>query len=1028
MVPDYYAMLGVDPTADRPVLESALARSQPAWSSGTRNPKTKHTYQSYLDQVPALRQALLSTPSARAAYDAEVAAARRAERDARLDLLQKKVRLRAAKGGLTVSDRRLLRDEAAKLGLTAEDCDRLVEPIPPRPEAPAEEDAPDPAVDTLDPVIRRQIRVALDHLRRRDLYDALGLPRDAPAAELQARADAERQRWMKKTQVTAEKTAWLEVVTLAQSHLGTPAARSRYDRTLAVAAEEEFGEALSFALKGLPRLDPGTEAAVLEEAAALGLLPKRAAQLLARACRAAGVGRDGKGSGSGRPGSSGVINAVTGPPRYLRCRQCSGVTDYEQVARSPGRAECRHCGAELHWVCPVCRRVRWVDEPRCVCGFPVESGEPLVRHFEAAQDAFRGRDYGSAFAHLRRVQELAPKHAGARKAVEKVKERVAEVDAARAAYEVAKGGVQLLAARRAVLAWGKLVDHASPDWRAAMIEVTRGVRDARAFAAKARARERTDPGAARALYRKGLALAADLPEAKAGLDRCPPDPPSDLSAVFDRDRVRLRWSPPPPDGLGPVGFAVLRKPDAALSHPADGLVIGETSAPEFEDDGVAPGQLVAYAVVSRRGGVDSVGAVAVGPLLLAADVRDVRVETRNREVDLSWTPPPGVTDVRVVRKRGGPPAGPQDGDRVEALPDSAHDHGLEPDRVYHYGIFAVYRQADGQATASPGVRVAAQPHTPVHAPEAPVVSTAPDGRLLIRWVEPPRGLVKLVRTDRPLAHPPGTRLAPAQVAAIVGDWLEVDLPDRAYDAPPPGVLWYYTPLAVWAGVAAVGRSAVYSDVPDPTDLRAARAGANQVQLRWRWGDRGGQTLVVYKPLSPPAGAEDPSAWAETVSRVDYDRAGRHTLSLPAEPAGPWHLAVFTLAAPAGGGPPVTSPGLEPSSRAVVAAPSPGVTLSYAFRPTGLLGRRWSVAFATAPAGAAVPPTVLVSNDRAVPLSTDDGVTAASFPAAHDGATFPLPAGLNPSQTRARVFADPRAEPDGLAPITLRHPEADPARV
>ena len=80
MVPDYYAMLGVDPGADRAALEAALARCQPAWSSGTRNPKTKHTYQSYLDQIPALRQALLGDPPARAAYDAELAAARRAVR------------------------------------------------------------------------------------------------------------------------------------------------------------------------------------------------------------------------------------------------------------------------------------------------------------------------------------------------------------------------------------------------------------------------------------------------------------------------------------------------------------------------------------------------------------------------------------------------------------------------------------------------------------------------------------------------------------------------------------------------------------------------------------------------------------------------------------------------------------------------------------------------------------------------------------------------------------------------------------
>ena len=166
MVADYYAMLGADPGADRASLEAALARCQPLWSSGTRNPKTKHTYQSYLDQIPEIRKALLGDPAARAAYDAELAAARRAERDRVLDELQRLVRLRSAKGGLTVSDRALLREHSDRLGVDPADLARLIEPIPPRPEAPVEVEAVEPPPDVLDPVTRKQIRVALDHLRR----------------------------------------------------------------------------------------------------------------------------------------------------------------------------------------------------------------------------------------------------------------------------------------------------------------------------------------------------------------------------------------------------------------------------------------------------------------------------------------------------------------------------------------------------------------------------------------------------------------------------------------------------------------------------------------------------------------------------------------------------------------------------------------------------------------------------------------------------------------------------------------------
>src|SRR5205823_1969698 len=103
-----------------------------------------------------------------------------------------------------------------------------------------------------------------------DLYDALDLARDAPVSEINTRTDAERQRWMNKSQVTAEKTAWLEVVSYAQSHLTKPDARARYDRTLGQQVEEELITSITFALQGLSRLDSGTRQALLDEAMARG--------------------------------------------------------------------------------------------------------------------------------------------------------------------------------------------------------------------------------------------------------------------------------------------------------------------------------------------------------------------------------------------------------------------------------------------------------------------------------------------------------------------------------------------------------------------------------------------------------------------------------------------------------------------------------------------------------------------------------------------------------------------------------------
>ena len=1018
MVPDFYAMLGISPDANRSTIESALARCQPIWSSGTRNPKTKHTHQSYLDLIPTIRPTLLGDPAGRAAYDSELRAAAAADRDKKLDSLQKLIKLRAAKGGLTVADMSLLRDETAKLGLAPEDLYKLTEPIPPKPESPTSDDTPDPAVETVDPVMRKQILVALSHLRKRSLYDALDLPRDASIREIASRADGERQRWMKKTQVTAEKTAWLEVVTLAQSHLTTPASRARYDQMLTLEAEENFKTAIHFALKGIANLDPNTKATLLEEASSLGILPDRAERLINRACGTLRVARSGN--------NEVPIEALIAPTRYLRCRVCHGLSNHAEVAKKSNTPSCKHCSQSLEWSCPVCKRTMWVDEPRCACGFLLEYREPLIQHLDAAIQAYKHKQFSASLLHFRRVQAFAPSHAGARKGIVAVNKRLAEIDTQRSEYEIARAARKLAAARNHARAWARLTDLEDPDRKAAWAEVNQAIAEALRLAARGKSREASDPKSARDFYRKSLAIAVDLPEAIEGLKRTPPDPPSDLTAVYVENRVKLNWSPPPSDGFGPVTYVVLRKPELAFKHPRDGMRIGEASGPTFEDPEVIPGTSVSYAVLSKRNGIESVGAVAVGPIYILGEVRDVRVDVRSKEIDLFWIPPPNAIEVRVTRKRGSPPLTPLDGDRVEALLDQAHDRGLESERVYHYGIYVIYRTPDGRATASLGKNVSAQPHTPVHPVAAPTIESYRDGKILLRWIEPNRGIVKLLRTLQPIGKEPGERLSPAQVAGLQGDWIEVDTFDHTVDKPPPVALCYYTPLTTWGGNTTVGHSAIFSRVADPTDLQVTRLSAGKLQFRWDWEPTSSQSIVVMKSGSPPTSPEDPDAVSETVDQTDYVARGHHPAALPNGRSGPWHFAVFARAFI--DGEPVASPGLDPSARLMIPGPEVDVVATYAFTRRRILGGRWWITFKTEPVGEQIPPTVLITNPRAVPFAADDGMIAADFPASKDGARYKLPRGLNPFRVHARLFLDPRVEPTAMSAIKIRHPETDATRV
>jgi hypothetical protein len=1068
MVPDYYVRLGVDPTASAAEIEAALRKQQPAWSMGTRNPKTRHANQLFLDEVPALRRALLSSPEARQAYDAELAAAQVAEREQRLDELQRRVRLRAAKGGLTPADRVLLREEAGRLGLTDESVDRLTRLIPSWAGvdvADLAEDAQDaPPPDVLDPSTRRQIQAALDHLACRDLYDALGLPRDTPSTLIAARADEERQRWMRKTQVTAEKTAWLEVISHAQSHLTSPRARARYDRTLRLKAEERFEAAAAFALKGLKRLDAGTRGALVEEAAAFGIGSQDAGRLIARACRKAGVTQD---QGSVPPAvpavHGGANGSHPGPPNgaypQVRCRSCSGLTEVSPVARRSGSGRCRHCGASLKWDCPVCRRAHWVDERKCDCGFPLALREPLVQHFAAAQQAFRNYDLVTAREYLRQVQKYAPRHAGARNGMARIRQHEADIEYARMAWELAVAGRKLVAARQAAEAWRKLVGPEQPEVRGAWREAVSGLRQAEALAARARKLERVDPPAAREHYRRSLEIAADLPEALAGLNRCPPDAPSGLDARMHGDRIKLSWTPPPPDGLGPLTFAIMRKRGSLPLHPGDGTRIAEVSTCEFEDRKVRPGETVSYAVLSKRGEAESLAAVAAGPLVFLPDVHDVLVQPRDGEVELSWIPPHGVFEVRVVRKAGQPPSGPRDGERIAAGLDQALDSGLREGDVYHYGIYAIYRMPDGQRYPSAGVVVAAIPRPQAPAPAAPRVLLTPSGHARLDWAEPVQGPVRILRTDRPLGLSPGTQIGADEAERLGGRWIALSGSDRAEDPEPPAAgSCAYTPVIAHGGVFTVGPSAVLSRLADPTDLRARRIGspgadssaACRAQLRWIWPDGATTTRLVARLGSPPTGADDPEAVVTTVRRDEYDRLSSWVMSLPlrgpAEAPGPepepehppgdtlpegrlgsglWFIRAFSVAEQDGAS--IVSPGLEPTASTAVPGPHPDILISYSLKRPWLPGQPWTLTLRAEPAGSKVPPMVLVSNPRATPLSAEDGEIIARIPACPDGAVHPIRTAVKLSKVGVRAFPDLSGEAAFSPPVRVRHPEAGAPR-
>ncbi len=1027
MVADFYAMLGVEPGSDRATIEAALKRCQPEWSSRTRHPSKGTLYQSYLDRIPEIRRRLLSDPTERAVYDTELTAAQQAERDRRLDALQRLVQIRAAKGGLTVTDRSLLRAEAERRGLNREDLDRLVGPFPPMPEFPStltadEQEAPR---NLLDVATRRQIAIALEHLEQRDLYDLLGLRRDTPAAEIRAKAAAERQRWMQKAQVTAAKTAWLNAISLAQTHLGTPEARARYDDSLALEAEEQFGAVVTFALQGQGRLDPATREALLVEATAHGITPARGEALIRQGCRQAGV----------EPAGGPLPTLSQGERRLIRCRACHGLTDYAW-SEIHGSGGCRHCHAPLTWSCPSCRHQGWVDERRCTgCGFAIENVEPMERHFAAAQHAFKLRRLNAAIGHLRRVQELAPHHVGARKGVEKVQTQLSEIQAIKARYRLERAAHRVVAARDLLEVWSRLVELGNPELEAARTECQERLEAAHQLVARARRRLGHDPAAARTLLDQALAQVVDLPEAREALELCPPEGPTDLHAEVLPDRIRLRWTAPELDGRGPLCYRILRKPREAPTHAGDGTVVAVVEGTAWDDRDLQLGDAFGYAVFSLRGKVASVLGVAAGPFVVAEDVRDVRVEARPGSIRLNWTPPTGAVGVRVVRQMGTPVDGPHEGVALTPASETVADVGLEDGRTYHYGLFALYRAPNGRLQPSRGVFVSAIPQLATRIVEDLRITPEADGRLRLQWPAPPVGQVRVLRTETPFGLATGERRTAGDLErlATLGRWLpEASAGHCVDDAGPTLRPVHYTPVTFAAGLATVGRSVAWWLPPDPVGLSVGRLGgdpAGRVRLQWRNEASGITHVVLARAGAPPTGIDDPEARRVPVPPPESDGTWAATLDLPDEPGGPpWQVRVLALAECEGQQ--RASPGIAAGATAAVPGVGEAVALTYRLKPPLIPGRPWSITLQRQPADGVIPPLILVANSARPPESAEDGTVVARFPSTRDGERLTFRPTGAPGLETLRLFADPAGEADDPVPsrIQIQHPEAGPTRV
>jgi hypothetical protein len=483
------------------------------------------------------------------------------------------------------------------------------------------------------------------------------------------------------------------------------------------------------------------------------------------------------------------------------------------------------------------------------------------------------------------------------------------------------------------------------------------------------------------------------------------------------------------DDQGPLTYRVVRKIGSAPANSADGTVVDETAGTDWIDQTAIDGELYGYGVFSNRGGVVSVQCAATDTIRVLGEVSELRAEPSARHVTLRWRCPSGAFDVRVVRRRGLVPKGPDDGELIECQREEANDRNVDTDQLYYYAVFARYRMGDGALVAARGASVATIPSAHVIEPPELRMKALDLGRVQLAWNPPSTGEVRIARSRVPVPVEAGGRVSADQAAKWDVEWIRAQGMGTAEDSsrPSSGQPAHYTPVLFWSGHALVGAGIRHLSLPDPSELRVGRQGADGViGLRWRWPPGVHVCLVAARMGREPSDPTDPQILRQIVTDRDYAESGGCEMRLPLPGTAAWQIRVFTVAKI--DGTMFYSPGADPTARAVVEAGSSALVVSYRLRKPRLPWQTWAVEFKTDPPASVIPPTILVGHERTVPLSMDEGKVVASIPRARDGDQVAFRPGYRLNGDRLRLFLDPSIDPEGLAHVRFRHPGYESPRV
>ncbi len=834
-VSDPFTVLGLDPSVD----DAALIRDRVGevvafWRKEQSSPRYKGLVAALLDQQDAISAELLD-PGRRAAARSRVQGrSEEAEREALARVDELLDALERRHGAIPRDRLDRLRSLAAREGITEAQVDaRLAH------RTVVDADA-GPRVEPIPVGQRTQVTTLLaelerldpDHVTPRTLYDFLGLPAGAPAAEVSARRDAidgrNRQRRHDRLRTVVDELLALTETLLVR---GDPA---RYLAGVEADVRDVLGPAIETAVLLEDRVSAAESERLTREAVSAGLDPATARGLVVEVARSLQAPID--------------VGAVTD---YVVCARCNATN------AAGGGEECSRCGADLYRACPRCGRTSARSAIRCPgCALDLRAFDEAADGLEAAAADL---DVGRLDAATTRVEAAAAWGDDLPDLV-RLRERVATVGRTAAdawdnlLYSLDQRRVD--GARRYLSSIERIAsDRPGPDGTSVEVASTR---------VAALEAELADAVAGASGQEAALVALLDrFPDASAvgaALADVPVAPAADVEVEPAGDGLQVRWAASP--AVGPVEYRVSRTIERTGGATT---TLGRTPGTTFADASAPAGETVRYSVVAARLGVEATPALSE-PVVPAPGVAGLEAVEQDGAVELRWRAQP-VGDVWVDRTVV---AGPEGLDRrMRGGTTGVLDTGVRPGTRYRYSVVVEYPSSGTSVVRSAAATVEAVAFALPDAPPAPTL-TAGGRSLTLSLPDLGPGIEGVVL--RAAAAPtvaPGTVVDEAGRRAIGGPLAGRD--GTLFDAADGGPRWY-VPVATVRRQGVVGPAVAHPGVAEVERLRVAD-GTDGPVLRWEWPTGCTEVVIHWSAAEAPVEPGRPGVVEARTTNTAYDIKG-----------------------------------------------------------------------------------------------------------------------------------------------------------